>query len=213
MSDRFSLDPLWRQAALSYTAVALAPLGVQAGVQPVLARVAAAAAPAGLRIVPAETLHLSLYGIAPVRSDFDKTAYWQTHGERALTELRDWATAQPPVTLRFTSLRATSIAVIAVAEPDDAVWSLRRRLAAMLPPPPGGPPQYDLIHVTLARYADAVALPADFAARISALPLDLPFPLHTVALMREAVYPALEFDILATLPLVALPSGSPEPVA
>lgn len=217
MNTGFSLDPFWQQPARSYGVAALAPAGTQAALQPVLAQIAAIAAPCGLRLVPSPHQHLSIYAAAPVRQDFDKDAYWAANAETVLAALRDWAGAQPPVTLRFTSLRATPTAVVAMAadrsEAGDAVWSLRRRLAELLPPPPGGAPRYDLIHLTLARYAAPSALPADFAARIAALPVDLEFPLRDVIVLREMRYPALEFDILATLPLGAPLPASPAPVS
>jgi hypothetical protein len=219
MSGEFNLDPFWQQPARSYGVAALAPAGTQAALQPVLAQIAVIAAPCDLRLVPPSHQHLSIYAVAPVRQDFDKAAYWAANAAKVEAELRDWVAAQPPVTLRFTSLRATPAAIIAMADESaaagDAVWSLRRRLAAILPPPPGGAPRYDLIHVTLARYGAPDRLPPDFAARIAALPVDLEFPLQQVVLLRETRYPALEFDILATLPLgVPLPvspaPGSPE---
>lgn len=217
MNTGFSLDPFWQQPARSYGVAALAPAGTQAALQPVLAQIATIAAPCGLRLVPPAHQHLSVYAAAPVRQDFDKDAYWDANAATMLAALRDWAGAQKPVTLRFTSLRATPTAVIAMAddrsEAGAAVWSLRRRLAAILPPPPGGAPRYDMIHLTLARYAAPSALPADFAAQIAAFPVDLEFPLRDVIVLREMRYPALEFDILATLPLDVSSPASPEPVA
>ncbi|MFN4276127.1 MAG: 2'-5' RNA ligase family protein [Ferrovibrio sp.] len=217
MNTGFSLDSFWQQPARSYGVAALASAGTQAALQPVLTQVATIAAPCGLCLVPPAHQHLSLYAAAPVRQDFDKDAYWAANAATVLAALRDWAAAQKPVTLRFTSLRATPTAVIAMAddraEAGAAVWSLRRRLAEVLPPPPGGAPRYDLIHLTLARYAAPSALPADFAARIAALPVDLEFPLRDVIVLRETRYPALEFDILATLPLGAPLQASPGSVA
>lgn len=213
MSTGFSLDPFWQQPARSYGVAALAPAGMQAALPPLLAQIAAIAAPCGLRLVPLQMQHLSIYAIAPVRQDFDKDAYWHANQAAAMAALRDWASAQKPVTLRFTGLRATSTAVIAVAEPDEAIWSLRRRLAVALPSPPGGAPHYNLIHVTLARYGAPDMLPPDFSTRISALSIDLRFPLRDVTVFREMRYPALEFDTLATLPLGIMSPVSPEPVS
>ncbi|WP_374466267.1 2'-5' RNA ligase family protein [Ferrovibrio sp.] len=217
MSGGFSLDPFWQQPARSYGVAALAPAGTQGALQPVLAQIAATAMPCGLRLVPSSHQHLSIYAVAPVRQNFDKDAYWAANAAKVETELRAWAATLPPVMLRFSGLRATPTAVIAVAddssEAAEAVWGLRRHLAAILPPPPDGAPRYDLIHITLARYAAPDMLPPDFAARIAALPVDLEFPLQQVVLLRETRYPALEFDILATLPLGVPSPVSPESVA
>jgi hypothetical protein len=190
--SHFIRDQYWSQPLVSYTVMQLLDPAGRAACVEVLRLVSAIAGSADyLLIAPAETFHLSLYAIAPVRSDFDKDAWWQSHGEQALAVFRRWCTTQPATVLHFRELRVTQTAVIAVAEPHDAVWSLRRMLRADVPQPPGGTPNYDMIHMTLARYAQPEKLPADFAARVTALPLDLKVRLHDVALVRETAYPLL----------------------
>lgn len=194
----FIADPLWGRKALSYTIAAFAPPAVQKAAAPVLRGIAdAAAAPQALLPTPALALHVSFYSMTPVRADFDKQSYWRDNRETVLTLLEGWWCRQPPGVLRFRELRALPAAVIAVAERNEAVWALRRRLAESLPPPPGGAPQYDVIHMTFARYAEPAALPADFAARIATLPLDLTFPCDEVTVMGEAIYPSLAYDRIA----------------
>lgn len=160
-----------------------------------------------LLVAPAETLHLSLYAIAPVRSDFDKDAWWAIHGDLALSVFRRWCDTQAVTTLCFRQLRATSTAIIAIAEPDDAVWALRRMMQAEVPQPPGGTPKYDMIHMTLARYARPEAFPADFAARVAALSLQVDAPLHQASLMRETAYP-----LLGGAPVETRALRAPEPI-
>jgi len=200
----FTGDPLWQQPAQSYNIAAMAEAAVQQDAAALIDRVAGIAGGRDrLHIAPLDTLHLSLYGVAPVRSRFDKDAYWADVQSIVLQVLRDWAARQAVSTLRFRSLKATSAAVIAVAEPHDGIWALRAALAAALPPPPGGAPKYDLIHMTLARYAQPQALPSDFAARIAALPVALEYPLRQVILMKETQYPSLGFETLETQALRA----------
>lgn len=188
----FIRDPYWSRPLISYTVMQLLDPAAREGCVRVLDQVCEIAGGAdNLLIAPPETFHLSLHAIAPVRSDFDKDAWWQIHGAQALTVLRRWCTAQPATSLKFRELRVTPTAVIAVAEPQDAVWSLRRVLSAEVPQPPGGTPKYDMIHMTLARYARPDSLPADFAARVAALPLALDVPLREITLMRETAYPLL----------------------
>jgi hypothetical protein len=188
----FIRDQYWGQPLISYTVMQMLEPAAREACVEVLRRVSDIAGTADhLLIAPAETFHLSLYAIAPVRSDFDKDAWWRIHGEQALAVFRRWCAAQPATLLHFRELRVTQTAMIAVAEPHDAVWSLRRRMRAEVPQPPGGTPDYDMIHMTLARYAQPEKLPADFAARVTALPLDLKVRLHDVALMRETAYPLL----------------------
>lgn len=188
----FVRDPYWGQPLISYTVMAMLQPAAREACRQVLQQVSAMAGSAEhLLIAPAETFHLSLYAIAPVRSDFDKDAWWRIHGDQALAVFRRWCDTQPAALLNFRELRATSTAVIAVAEPHDAVWSLRRALRAEVPQPPGGTPNYDMIHMTLARYAQPEYLPADFGLRVAALPLQLDVDLNAVTLMRETAYPLL----------------------
>jgi hypothetical protein len=195
----FVRDQYWGQPLISYTVMQMLELAARDTCLDVLRRVSAIAGAADhLLIAPAETFHLSLYAIAPVRSDFDKDAWWQIHGTQALAVFRRWCGAQPATLLHFRELRVTQTAVIAVAEPHEAVWSLRRLLRAEVPQPPGGTPNYDMIHMTLARYAQPEKLPADFAARVAALPLDLDVRLFEPALVRETAYPLLGGKPVAT---------------
>lgn len=188
----FIRDRYWSQPLISYTVMQMLEPAARDACLQVLQNVSGIAGGADhLLIAPAETFHLSLYAIAPVRSDFDKDAWWQIHGTQALAVLRRWCGTQTATLLRFRELRVTSTAVIAVAGPDEAVWSLRRLLRAEVPQPPGGTPEYDMIHMTLARYAQPEKLPADFAARVAALPLQLDVDLNAVTLMRETAYPLL----------------------
>lgn len=200
----FTEDPLWQRPAQSYNIAAMAPATVQAAAAPLLDAVAVAAGGhRHLHIAPLPALHLSLYTVAPVRSIFDKDAYWADVRPAALSVLRDWCAGHAAPLLRFRGLKATPAAVIAVADPDETVWALRRAMAAALPVPPGGAPKYDLIHMTLARYAQPQALPADFAATIAAMPVALDFPLRQVILMKETQYPSLGFETLLTQALRA----------
>lgn len=200
----FTGDPLWQQPARSYNVAAFGDADVQAAAAPLIDHIAALAGGRDMLLTaPLDTLHLSLYSIAPVRSDFDKDAYWAAVQPAALSVLRDWSARQDMPLLRFRSLKATPAAVIAVAEADEAIWTLRRAMAEALPPPPGGAPKYDLIHMTLARYAQPQQLPADFAAAVAALPVALDFPVRQVILMRETRYPSLSYETLVTQTLRA----------
>jgi hypothetical protein len=186
-------DPHWARPLVSYTVMALLEPPARESCQRVLQQVAAAAGGSErLLVAPPETFHLSLYAIAPVRSDFDKDAWWAIHGPQAIAVFRRWCETQPVTQLRFRELRVTQTAVIAVAERNEAVWNLRAMLRAEVPQPPGGTPDYDMIHMTLARFAQPERLSQDFAAKVAALPLALDVPLHRACIMRETAYPLLD---------------------
>jgi len=197
-------DPHWARPLVSYTVMALLEAPARALCEQAVARMAAIAGGMdNLLVAPAETFHLSLYAIAPVRSDFDKDAWWAEHGALALSVFRRWCDSQPATVLRFRQLRATSTAIIAIAERNEAVWELRRMMQADVPQPPGGTPNYDMIHMTLARYARPELFPADFVAQIAALPLLVDVPLLAPSVMRETAYPLLGGAPLETRALLA----------
>jgi hypothetical protein len=207
-------DPHWARPLISYTVMNLLDAVSREQSLQAIRQVAAIAGSADhLLVAPAETLHLSLYAIAPVRSDFDKDAWWAVHGALALSVFRRWCDTQPATTLRFRELRATSTAIIAMAEHDDAVWTLRRMMRESVPQPPGGTPNYDMIHMTLARYARPDVFPADFAAQVAALPLLIDAPLHQASLMRETAYPLLGGAPLETRALLAPEKANRETVS
>ncbi|MBS4045086.1 MAG: hypothetical protein KG075_02000 [Alphaproteobacteria bacterium] len=198
----FIRDPYWAQPLISYTVMNLLDDAARDQSLQAVHRVAAiAGSPDHLLVAPAKTFHLSLYAIAPVRSEFDKDAWWADHGGQALSVFRRWCDTHTAVTLRFRQLRATSTAIIAIAEPEEAVWSLRRMMQADVPQPPGGTPNYDMIHMTLARYARPDLFPADFATQVAALPLQIDVPLHQASVVRETAYPLLGGKPVETRPL------------
>ncbi len=198
----FIRDPYWARPLVSYTVMNLLDdLAREQSVQAVRQVAAIAGSPDHLLVAPPETFHLSLYAIAPVRSDFDKDAWWAEHGAQAFSVFRRWCDTHTAVTLHFRQLRATSTAIIAIADPEDAVWALRRMMRAEVPQPPGGTPNYDMIHMTLARYARPERLPADFAAQVAALPLQIDIQLQQASVMRETAYPLLDGKPVETRPL------------
>lgn len=204
-SSAFLRDPHWGKALVSYTVMRLLEAPARAACVDAIARMAAIAGGIeNLLVAPAETLHLSLYAIAPVRSEFDKDAWWAEHGALALSVFRRWCDTQAATVLRFRQLRATPTALIAIAERNEAVWTLRRMMQQEVPQPPGGTPNYDMIHMTLARYARPELFPADFAARIAALPLQVDAPLFEASLIRETAYPLLSGAAIETRALLAL---------
>lgn len=206
----FQPDPFWNRPVISYFFAVLADAAGQEALGRAMEPVRAAAGPGLLHAVPAPSLHVTLYSVTPVRGDFDKDEYWRRHGAAACAEFSAWAEQAPAMRLHFRELRATAQAVIAVAEPLEPVWELRRRLAASLPEPPGGAAHYDIIHCTLARYAAPERLPPDFARRVAASSLKADWPLREARLLRETVYPTLAFEMLGAFPLSVLPVGARE---
>lgn len=199
----FTGDPLWNQPALSYNVVAMATPALQQAVAPVLDGLSEITGAGALHLTPPAALHVSLYTVTPVRDRFDKHRYWAEVQQTVRRIVEDWSARHAPLTLHFRQLRVMPAAIVAVAESDDAVWALRRTLSESLPPPPTGAPRYDMIHMSLARYADAARLPADFAAKAAAIACRFDFRIDAVQLIRESIYPSLVYDQLSIHPLRA----------
>lgn len=198
--DGFIRDPHWDTARLSYTVQAPAPAEAQAAFEALRDRIEAMAPPDSFWRAPAERLHVSVHILANARHDYDKDAYWAVAEAAALAELEQ--IERRAFAWRFDRLIAAPLGVIAAASPDPRLAALRHRLIARLPPPPRPhEPPYPLVHCTLLRYAAPAALPADFAARVAALPCGVDWRAERLDLLRNARYPSLHPRLLQTFTL------------
>ncbi len=196
----FIRDPHWDTARLSYAIQAPAPGPVQAAFEAMRDRIEAMAPAGSFWRAPAERLHVSVHILANARHDYDKDAYWAVAEAAALAELEQ--IERRAFTWHFDRLIAAPLGVIAAASPDPRLAALRHRLIARLPPPPvPHEPPYPLVHCTLLRYADPVALPADFAARVASLPCDMDWRVLRLDLLRNERYPSLHPRLVQTFTL------------
>jgi 2'-5' RNA ligase len=161
--------------------------------------------PGALHLAPAHAFHVTIYPLVPTSEGFDKEAYWNRieSGTRAL--VAETCAGHPPLDLRFSRLKVMPVGIIAVAEEETGlIERIRRRIVETLPPPPGlAHRHYDLIHTTVARFADTQPVPASAVERVEAAPVDLSVRVERIKIFRETVFPCIVGEELASFPLVA----------
>lgn len=162
-----------------------------------------AAEPSLLR-QPGSQLHSSVAWLLSTQADFGrpKDEIWQEQGDDWLKIITGLTDATGPMRLRFRKIVMTSAAVIAIAEEPNPVADFRRELTAALGL--NWPITYEsvgVVHVTLLRYRQAPADPAALLDRISAASISVEAEIDELILVRETVYPTLDYEILRHLPL------------
>lgn len=195
-------DDIWAQPCLAYH--------VQPSLQPEtrdalesLQRTIAENWPETLHMGPRHGLHVTIYPLAPVKGDFDKTAYWHSIAGRCQSLLEDLCGGHRTLELRFSRLKVANTAIIVTATDETGlIEGIRQRIVGAIPPPPGQKPIiYDLIHSTLARYRTGGSIPHEMVERIESLPVSITAPVTHIRLIRETLFPCLETDEIASIPL------------
>ena len=160
--------------------------------------------PSLLRI-PANVLHANLVWLLPVHQEFEspKDELWQQHGPHWLAILDGIVGRAQSFPLRFRHLVATDSAVIVVAEEPNRLSTLRRELKSVLRVP-GSLSAGELVHMTLFRYARPLRDPTLLMRRLaSGVQIDV--AVREVLVVRERVFPSLDYDVLDRISLE--PSG------
>jgi hypothetical protein len=153
---------------------------------------------------PASQLHNSIAWLLGTQARFDrpKAEIWQEQGDDWLKIITGLTDATGPMRLRFHQIVMTSAAVIAIAEEPNPVAEFRRELTAALDL--DWPITYEslgIVHVTLLRYSQPLADPAGLLSRISAASISVETEIDELIMVRETVYPTLDYEILRHLPL------------
>ncbi|MBX3454827.1 hypothetical protein [Ferrovibrio sp.] len=187
----FRRDPFWNTRVESFFVQALMPPESAAALDAVRDEIEAIAPGAFLR-APTHRLHVSVHVFASPREDFDKQAFWAAAEAPALAALDEYCAGAKAFAWHFQRLQAAELAVIALAAPDEHALGLRRLLSERVKRPAGLRPPYAEIHCTLLRYAAPEKLPADFAARIAALPCSVHAHIAALELLGGEVYPSLQ---------------------
>jgi hypothetical protein len=161
--------------------------------------------------VPGQALHANLAWLLPVHQEFDrpKDELWQRHGPRWTATLAGTTAKANSFRLTFRRLAATSSAVITVAEEPNHFSALRHELIPLLDLP-GSSSAGDLAHITLLRYATPLHDPAALLQWLAATELCLDIDVSELLVIKERVYPSLDYEILHRLPLApASPAEQP----
>lgn len=152
--------------------------------------------------VPERALHANLVWLLPVQQEFDlpKDELWQRRGPQWHTMLAEAASKTSSFHLTFRHLVATSSAVIIVADEPNPFSGLRREVIPSLGLP-GRASAGDLAHVTLLRYAGPLRDPAALLEWAAATKFRLDIDVSELLIIKERIYPCLEYEILHRLPL------------
>jgi hypothetical protein len=207
LANRLQLAGHWNQPCLGYLLVgqpdARAAVALTA-VQDMLLSIEPS-----LLCLPAAALHCTAAFLIPVFSEFGepKDAIWRRHGRRwADTIASTTATNDGAIPLRFRQLIITDAAIIAVADQPNPISELRHALAPELNLP-WPISKGNLVHITLARYRDRLSDPAALLRRVLSTRLAVDTEVSELLLVRETVFPMLEFEVLRRFEPGCLPSG------
>jgi hypothetical protein len=195
-------DDRWGTPCLGYLAqarIADPSLAAMATIQSALRAIV----PLPLHLCPVRSLHVTIYGfVLPRWPDAGKDAHWQAIGAPCLAALDALGAGQRGVALQFDRLSVTPMAVIATAtDPSGLIGRLRAAFAGLARHPVQPAPRYDIIHMTLARFGGAGVVSPTLLRDVAAIAPCGAAPVTQLQIVRERVYPSLEVDTLATVPL------------
>ena len=159
-----------------------------------------------LLVCPPETLHVSVAWLLAVHESYrvPKDSLWGRHGEEWTAELARIAAQSTGFRITYEHVVATDSAVVALAQPPEPVNRIRAMIRERLRLPPETRNEADLVHTTLFRYRGALSDPEKFLAALEDTVADATAEVHELVVSKELVYPSLETEVLARLPLVSL---------
>lgn len=162
--------------------------------------------------VPAAALHANLAWLLPVHEEFSqsKDQLWQQHRPHWVATLAGTAAKTSSFRLSYRHLAATNSAIITVADEPNSFSALRRELIPLLNLP-GNASAGDLVHITLFRYAKPLRDPAALLRLLATTEFRLNIDVDELLVIRERIFPSLDYDILHRLPL-APPRPVQQPV-
>lgn len=195
-------DDIWGEPCLAYHVQPHLLPETQASLAKVQGEIAAHW-PVPLFLAPPEALHVTLYALVQVRHRYDKQGYWSSIQEPCRALLEEICTGHLPLELRFSRLKVTDTAIIAVATDETGLIDrVRKAIVEVISPPPGHEPiSYDLIHTTLARYRTSDAISGATVEAIEAIPVSVKAPVPRLKMVRETLFPCREIGEIHSFPL------------
>lgn len=156
-----------------------------------------------LLMCPRQTLHVSIAWLLAVHASYPvpKDSLWARHGEEWTAELRGIAARSAGFGITYGHVVATDSAVIALARPSEPVNRIRGMIRERLRLPPETRNGADLVHTTLFRYGGALSDPERFLAALEDAGAEATAEVGELVVSKELVYPSLEAEVLARLPL------------
>ena len=158
-----------------------------------------------LLVCPQQTLHVSLAWLLAVHVSYPvpKDSLWERYGEEWMSELRRIAAQSAGFQITYEHIVATDSAVIALAQPTEPVNRLRGMICEHLRLPSETRNEADLAHTTLFRYRESLSDPEKFLAMLEDTSVDAMTEVEELVVSKELVYPSLEAEMLAHLPLAS----------
>ena len=154
---------------------------------------------------PQQTLHVSIAWLLAVHASYPvpKDSLWERHGEQWTAELRRIAAQSTGFRITYEHVVATDSAVIALAEPTEPVNRIRGMMREGLRLPSETRNEADLVHTTLFRYRGPLSDPEKFLALLEDTSAEAAAEVDELVVSKELVYPSLETEVLARLPLAS----------
>ena len=148
---------------------------------------------------------MSLAWLLAVHASYplSKDSLWERHAEEWTTELRRIAAQSKPFRITYEHVVANDSAVIALAEPTEPVNRIREMIRERLRLPSETRNEADLVHTTLFRYRGPLSDPEKFLAMLEDVGAEAAAEVDELVVSRELVYPSLEAEVLARLPLAS----------
>src|SRR5262249_37390397 len=143
-----------------------------------------------------QALHANLAWLLPAHQEFNrpKDELWQRHGPQWLATLADTAATTSSFRLTFRHLAATISAVVTVADEPNPFSALRRELIPLLRLS-GSASAGNPAHITLFRYATPLRDPASLLQWAAATTFCLDIDVSELLIIKERVYPSLDYEI------------------
>lgn len=156
-----------------------------------------------LLMCPPRTLHVSIAWLLAVHASYPvpKDSLWERHGEEWTTELTRIAAKSTGFRITYEHVVATDSAVIALAEPTEPVNRIREMIRERLRLPSETRNEADLVHTTLFRYRGPLSDPEEFLTMLEGTSAEAASEVDELVVSKELVYPSLEAEMLARLPL------------
>jgi hypothetical protein len=162
----------------------------------------------GLLRCPRSSLHVSVDWPLEVEYEYarPKASLLEQHRTAWVSGLDAIVPRFAPLQLHYRWVVVTDSAVIALAEPNDALTQIRNAIRAELSFPQPIRPAATIVHTTLFRFSGALDCPDSFLRATAAIDLDVTTTVTALVLSEELVYPSLttrtlarfEFGTLAT---------------
>jgi len=151
---------------------------------------------------PRHSLHITILPLLKVRQNYgeDKHLIWRRHGAGWTRTISRPSRRSRLTATRYTSLRVTESAIIALLQPSDEVNEYRQDLLASLNIADAQPPS-QLLHTTLFRFGRPLRHSGRLLELLADEVVEIPLTSADAMISHEITYPHLEFQVLLRWPI------------